>query len=133
MFEQVHAITSLTHLIQAAYTLTNLSNGSQEHQDQILAHAGILSALRSCLVDAPMDVRRAAVACVLQLARGGGARHVALHGAGVVGTLRHICDNSATMSHSTGPGHVAVERAVREDARMALDYIEHGVALDRTP
>ncbi|KAI0029217.1 ARM repeat-containing protein [Vararia minispora EC-137] len=116
----------------AACTLSNLANGSQEHQEQIFSHSSILPALSACLVDAPMDVRRAAVSCVLELTRAGGKHHE-LHDAGIVSTLRHICENSATMSPTTGPGHHSLEKQVKDIARKALDCIEHGVGLDRTP
>jgi hypothetical protein len=82
-------------------------------------------------VDAPLEARRAVVSCVLELARAG-ARHQELYNAGIINTLKHICDNSATMSPSTGPGQHGVERQVREQARAVLDCIEHGIVLDRT-
>ena len=47
---------------------------------------------------------------------------------GIVGPLRHICDNSSTMGPGAGHGgHSGVEREVRDTARKALEGIEIGV------
>ncbi|KAI0318921.1 ARM repeat-containing protein [Amylostereum chailletii] len=112
-------------LLQAAYALSNLANGSLDHQDQILAHTRLLKAVRACLVDAPMEVRRAAVSCVLELARDGD-KHTELHEAGIVSTLRHVCDYTGAMTASTTPGQHGVEREVKEKARRAMSFIEFG-------
>jgi len=114
-------------VLQAASVLSNLANGTAEHQAQILAHHPILRALRSCLVDAPMGVRRMAVSCVLELASTSQWKHQELRDAGIDTTLRRICEYSGAISPSSvSVNPMSVEREVKEKARKALDYIEHG-------
>ncbi|KAI0064492.1 ARM repeat-containing protein [Artomyces pyxidatus] len=114
-------------VLQAAFTLSNLANGSTEYQEQILSHPRILKAVRSCLVDAPMEVRRAAVCCVLQLAGNNTWKLQKMHDAGIDSTLRHICEYTGTMSPSVASPHVmGLEREVKAKAREALNFIEHG-------
>ncbi|KAI0045366.1 ARM repeat-containing protein [Auriscalpium vulgare] len=114
-------------VLQAALTLSNLSNGSMEHQEQILTHRRILKAMRTCLVDAPMEVRRAVICAVLQLAANNSWKLQEMHDAGIDSTLRHICDYTGTMSPSvTSPQAVGLEQDVKTKAREALHFIEHG-------
>ncbi|TFY75860.1 hypothetical protein EWM64_g8156 [Hericium alpestre] len=114
-------------VLQAAYALSNLANGRRQHQEQILAHGQILRTLRSCLVDAPMDVRHAAVTCVLQLAEVNDWKQQELRDAGLDSTLRHICEygGGPISPGAASATAIGVERDVKDKARRALDLIEH--------
>ncbi|KAF8881879.1 hypothetical protein BD779DRAFT_1675220 [Infundibulicybe gibba] len=79
--------------LQAVSVLANLINGSEAQQSQIVSHPHVLSALTACL-EAKRDIRRRAVACVLQLARNPKGRKEMVE-AGMESTLRHICDGRA--------------------------------------
>lgn len=111
---------------QAAYLLGNLANSSA-HQRDILSHPRILISLRQCLIDAKVDVRRPAVACVRELIRANPHSYRELHDAGIDTTLRHMCDygglvaSSPTSTFSMG---VEEDSEVREKAREALRWLE---------
>ena len=81
------------------FVLANVANHSM-YQRSILADARLLSRLRSCLVDAKVEIRRPAVSCVLELVRANPRSHRALHDAGVDSTLRHMCEHA----HGGGGG-----------------------------
>lgn len=142
---------SLTPEKQAAWALCNLTNGTQDHQSHILSNPRILPTLRTLLADSPtIEVRRAAVTSVLELAKTSPWKHAELRERGFQSTLRHLCEGSGSLV-SAGHGHgygvggpmgggvaggvgggmigggmMSVEREVRDKARMALDWIEHG-------
>jgi hypothetical protein len=72
------------------------------------------------------------VACVLELARTNPKKRKEIADAGIVSTLRHICDWTGGVTISPG-GRTAAHHGVMEDdkdvidqARMALDWLEHG-------
>ena len=74
-----------------------------------------------------MEVRRAAVSCVLQLASGDPWRRQELREAGIDGTLRHICEYAGAVSPISFSGNpMSLEREVKDKARQALDCIEYG-------
>lgn len=121
--------------------LGNLAN-SYPHQRLILSHTRILASLRSCLIDAKVEVRRPAAACILELVRGnpGPRSRKELHEAGIDSTLRHICENYGfTGGSSYGGGGSPIARVgsgfqmgmeddgeVKEKAREALHWLDHG-------
>lgn len=118
-------------LPQAAYVLGNLAN-SATHQREIISHPRILSSLRHCLVDRRVEVRRPAVACVRELIRVNPHIHKELHDTGIDMTLKHMCDYgggllasspTSAFSHQMG---VEEDKEVRENAREALRWLEHG-------
>ncbi|KAJ6617124.1 armadillo-type protein [Mycena sp. CBHHK59/15] len=125
-------------VLQATYVLANLANGCEAHQDLILAHPQILASLRACLAECKPDIRRPAVSCILELARTNPKRRRALMDAGIVSTLRHICHPAGppgAIASSTSPGGRTFvltamddDRDVIEQARTALDWLEHGEA-----
>ena len=113
---------------QAAYLLGNLAN-SPSHQRDILAHPRILHSLRQCLIDAKVDVRRPAVACVRELVRANPHSYRELHDAGIDTTLRHMCDYggglvAASPTASAFTMGVEEDSEVREKAREALRWLE---------
>ncbi|KDR69187.1 hypothetical protein GALMADRAFT_160499 [Galerina marginata CBS 339.88] len=94
-------------LLQAAFALANLANGTREQQDAILHHPGLLSGLQVCLAESTADVKRPAVACVLTLAKNNPRRRKEMVDAGIVGTLKRLCEwsgHSATLGHGHGHG-----------------------------
>lgn len=105
------------------------------HQSDILAYPEILSSLRDCLVDAKVEVRRPAAACILELVRANPRCYRQLHAAGIDSTLRHMCEFGSSLLSSSpitryGMGlHMGIEddREVKEKAREALHLMElHG-------
>ena len=65
---------------------------------------------------------------MLELTQAGAGASGVLVREGIVGPLRHICDNSSVMGPGAGHGgHSGVEREVRDTARKALEGIEIGV------
>ncbi|EKM55266.1 uncharacterized protein PHACADRAFT_255760 [Phanerochaete carnosa HHB-10118-sp] len=115
-------------LRQAAFLLGNLAN-SPKHQRDILSHPRILISLRQCLIDAKVDVRRPAVACVRELIRANPHSYRELHDAGIDTTLRHMCDYGgglAAASPMASAFSMGVEEdsEVREKAREALRWLE---------
>ncbi|KZT09593.1 ARM repeat-containing protein [Laetiporus sulphureus 93-53] len=122
-------------LHQAVCVLANLANSSP-HQNSILSHSRILAALKQCLVDAKVEVRRPAVACVLELAKINPRSHKQLHDAGIDSTLRHLCEYSGAVSGSPTRRYMhavdlqmSMEDEVREKAREALHWLEHNVEM----
>ncbi|THH14939.1 hypothetical protein EW146_g5460 [Bondarzewia mesenterica] len=116
-------------VLQAAWVLCNLANGTPEHQAQVLGNGPILHALRSCLVDAPMEVRRAAVSCVVQLARAGSWRHQELREAGFDSTLRHICEYTGAVSPSALSANPTLVRSLQtaaDSTQLTQAVPEHG-------
>ena len=132
-FPFIGVIRPLLTASQATYVLGNLVN-STAHQHEILAHPRILLSLRQCLVDAKVDVRRPAVSCVRELIRVNPYSHKELREAGIDTTLRHMCDygggpiasSPTTSSLSMG---VEEDSEVREKAREALHWLEHGAEM----
>lgn len=127
---------------QAVCLLGNLAN-STPHQRLILSHSRILASLRSCLVDAKVQIRRPAAACILELARGnpGPRSRKELQEAGIDSTLRHICEHYGYSGGggSFGGGGSPIARVgsgfqmgkeddgeVKEKAREALQWLERG-------
>ncbi|KAJ7253293.1 armadillo-type protein [Mycena rebaudengoi] len=130
----------------ATYVLANLSNGIPQ-QALLLAHAPLLAALRTALAERAPAIRRPAVSAICELARGDSRGRRALVDAGVVSTLRALCysvshalPSSAMPSSPGGPGRrgggargrealglgMDDDRDVVDQARMALDWLEHG-------
>lgn len=113
--------------------MANLANGTEAHRDLILSHPQILLSLQSCLADAQVEARRPAVGCVFELARTNLKGRKELIDAGIVSTLRHICERTGGMSVSPGGRmvHIAGDnKDVLDKAREALEYFEQsgGVA-----
>jgi armadillo repeat-containing protein 8 len=95
----------------------------------ILSRPHLLNCLHTCLSEGKGQVRRPAVASVLALAQSGRQE---LNEVGIVSTLRHICDG---VSVSISPGGIGRgigglfgedDRVVVEEARQALNWLEHG-------
>ncbi|KAF8163814.1 armadillo-type protein [Crassisporium funariophilum] len=123
-------------VLQAAYVLANLSNGTHEQQDMILSYPRLLSALQTCLAS-KAEARRPAVSCILELVRGNPRRRKEMMEAGIVGTLKRLCECGSMhhyaphSHHAYGHGHGAhlgldEDRDVVQRARVALDWLEHG-------
>jgi len=89
-------------VVQSAFCVANLVNGSHEQQDMILHYPGMLNALQTCLAEMGPDVRRPAVSCVLVLAQSNPRRRKEMMEAGIVGTLKRLCEWSG---HASGHGH----------------------------
>jgi hypothetical protein len=100
--------------------MANLANGEQSHQELIIKHPRILSSLRSCMSDAKVEVRRPAVSCVLQLIRVSSEHRQELQDAGIISTLRHMCDWSGGVSLSPG-GRMSGHHHVIEDDKEVID------------
>ncbi|EPQ57852.1 ARM repeat-containing protein [Gloeophyllum trabeum ATCC 11539] len=118
-------------LRHGAALLSNLANGSAAYQDQILAHQELLSALRNCLIDHNVEVRKPAMACILQLSKSNLRSQQALRDANIHSVLQRMTDHSRGISLSPGGlgrHHLGVEDNldVREMAREALEWLEHG-------
>ncbi|KAF9472293.1 ARM repeat-containing protein [Pholiota conissans] len=79
-------------VLQAAYALANLTNGTGAQQDSILGAPGILSALASCLAEGPPAVRRPCVSAVLTLAQRNPRRRREMQEAGIVNTLKRLSE-----------------------------------------
>jgi len=128
-------------LIQAVSALANLANGSPTQQTLLVSHKPLLGALRSCLGEANVKTRKPAVSFVLQLARSNPKQRKEFVDAGIVTTLKRICDWPA----GAGPGgggtggrrtsvsigghqlhHVEEEKEIITQARIAIDWLEHG-------
>ncbi|KAJ7506146.1 ARM repeat-containing protein [Mycena galericulata] len=124
-------------VLQATYVLANLSNGAATYQSHLLAAPALLAALRSVLADRAPHIRRPAVSAVLELARTSTAGRRALGQAGVASTLRQMCSAGSSGFGSpvrdvggAGGGLRGTamddDRDVIEQARTALDWLEHG-------
>ncbi|KAJ7036154.1 ARM repeat-containing protein [Mycena alexandri] len=131
-------------VLQATYILANIANGAAAYQSHLLASPPLLAALRRALAERGPQVRRPAVSAILELARTSTAARRALGEAGVAGTLRQMCSASAGF-HSplsaVGSGFqrepgaansranpLDDDRDVIEQAKTALDWLEHGEA-----
>lgn len=141
-------------VLQVAYVLGNLANGAQTH---LIAAPSLLAALRSVLAERGPAIRRPAVSAVLELARTSTTGRRALLDAGVGATLRQIASAHHHFSHALGGGgsggfpgrdvsaspggigggggggglrgsHMDDDRDVIEQAKTALDWLEHGEA-----
>lgn len=55
-------------VLQAAYLLANLSNGTSTHKSHILDSRGVLSSLQTCLAGTKTEIRKPVVGCVFELA-----------------------------------------------------------------
>ncbi|KAI0362524.1 ARM repeat-containing protein [Trametes cingulata] len=117
-------------VLQAVFVLANVAN-SPAHQKSILSHPRILGRLRNCLVDAKVEIRRPAVACVLELARQNPRSYRELHEAGIDATLRHMLEHTAHVSSSptlrlAGGRQMGAEDdlEVQDKARQALHWLE---------
>ncbi|KAJ7109549.1 armadillo-type protein [Mycena crocata] len=138
-------------VLQATYVLANLSNGAATYQSHLIASPQLLAGLRNVLAERGPHIRRPAVSAVLELARTSTAARRALGDAGVAGTLRQMCSASAGYHSGTIAGgfHVVIgardasgagsgggpratamddDKDVIEQARKALDWLEHGEA-----
>lgn len=130
-----HSRAHCCWLIQAAFVLANLANGHESHQDLIMSHPKLLASLRNCLADSKAEARRPAVACVLELVRNNPKRRKDIIDAGIVSTLRHICEWSGGLTMSPGgrslqhhsSGALEDDRDTIDNARLALDWLEHGI------
>ncbi|KAF6750708.1 ARM repeat-containing protein [Ephemerocybe angulata] len=120
-------------LIQALWALANLCSGPSTLTSSVLQKPQLLLNLRTCLAECGSEVRKPAVQCVLVLAQEHPRRRRALVDAGVVGTLRRLCEWGPTVLcrevRRLGAGVGAsmdMDKEVYERARMALDWLEHG-------
>ncbi|TFK46722.1 ARM repeat-containing protein [Heliocybe sulcata] len=115
----------------AVALLSNIANGSKKYQDQILAHEELLSAIRNCLIDRNLEVRKPAMVCILQLSKSNLRSQQALRDANIHSVLQRMTDHSRGINLSPGGlgrHHLGVEDNldVRELAREALEWLEHG-------
>ena len=78
-------------ILQATYLLANLINGSELQQNQIASHPRLLNNLRTCLAEGKNEVKKPATSCIYQLARNSKGRRAIIE-AGIVSTLRHLCE-----------------------------------------
>jgi hypothetical protein len=97
-------------VLQATYALANLANGTHEQQDMIVKHPRLLSTLQLCLAESNSAVRRPAVSCILALVKSNPKRRKEMTEAGIVGSLRSLCEWSGhppSQPHDGhhGPGH----------------------------
>ena len=82
--------------------LANMSNGTFEQQDLILSYPNLLSALQVCLSEAKAEVRGPAVSCILELVTKNPRRKKAMTEAGIVSTLKRLCEWSGHGGTSGG-------------------------------
>lgn len=90
--------------------LANMSNGTFEQQDLILSYPNLLSALQVCLSESKAEVRGPAVSCILELVSKNPRRKKAMTEAGIVTTLKRLCEwsgHGGTSSSSGGWGSSA--------------------------
>jgi hypothetical protein len=111
-------------VLQAAFAMANLANGDTSQQTLIIRNPRILSSLRSCMSDAKVQVRRPAVSCILQLIHS--EYRDELQDAGIITTLRHICDLSGVVSLSPG-GRMSGHHHVIEDDKEVIDLARQAV------
>jgi hypothetical protein len=134
-------IIMMTMTMQAVSALANLANGSQTQQNLLISHKPLLGALRSCLGEANVKTRKPAVSFVLQLARTNPTQRKEFVDAGIVTTLKRICDWPAGAGGGVGGTggrrtsvsmgghqhhHLEEDKDVITQARVAIDWIEHG-------
>ena len=82
--------------------LANMSNGTFDQQDLILSYPNLLSALQVCLSESKAEVRGPAVSCILELVSKNPRRKKAMTEAGIVGTLKRLCEWSGHGGTSGG-------------------------------
>ncbi|KAF9545167.1 hypothetical protein CPC08DRAFT_823953 [Agrocybe pediades] len=90
-------------VLQAAFSVANLVNGTHEDQEAILHYPGLLTGLQACLAEMGPDIRRPAVSCVLALAQANPRRRKEMAEAGIVGTLKRLTEWSG--HPGVGAGH----------------------------
>ncbi|KAG0707819.1 ARM repeat-containing protein [Suillus ampliporus] len=111
--------------------LANIANGSREQQDFIFAHAHFIHAIHDCMTDAKSDTRCPLISCILSLVQSNIHRKHELAEAGIITTLRHMCDWTAGVSVSMSPGgrhhrmHMDDDKEAVKLARSVLDLLEH--------
>jgi hypothetical protein len=119
----------VTH--HTACFLANIANGSREEQDFIFAHPHIIHAMHDCMIDAKSDTRCPLISCILSLVQSNIRRKHELTEAGIISTLRHMCDWTAGVSVSMSPGgrhhriHMDDDKEAVKLARSVLDLLEH--------
>ena len=69
-----------------------MSNGTYEQRDLILSSANLLSALQVCLSEAKAEVRGPAGSCILELVSKNPRRKKSITEAGIVSTLKRLCE-----------------------------------------
>ncbi|KAF4608317.1 hypothetical protein EYR40_000661 [Pleurotus pulmonarius] len=120
-------------ILQAICALGNLFNGSESHQRMIVSHPMLLGSLRSCLAHNKAEIRRPAATCILAIVKSSalGPTRSDIVEAGIVSTLRHICEWSGAVAVSPG-GRSSTHHTVIEDdkevvdlARQSLQCLEH--------
>ena len=89
-----------------------MSNGTDEQQDLILSYPNLLSALQVCLSEAKAEVRGPAVSCILELVTRNPRRKKAMTEAGIVGTLKRLCEWSGHGHHGGTPTTAAASSGV---------------------
>ncbi|KAF8967241.1 armadillo-type protein [Flammula alnicola] len=94
-------------LLQAAFAIANLANGTPEQQDMILHYPDMLLALQNCLAEATPAVRRPSVSCILVLAQSRPKRRKEMNDAGIISTLKRLCEWSGHSAHGPGLGPAA--------------------------
>lgn len=79
-------------VLQSTFALANLANGTHEQQDIIVKYPNLLSALQLCLSESTSAVRRPAVSCILTLVESNPKRRKEMAEAGIVASLRSLCE-----------------------------------------
>ncbi len=92
-------------VLQSNFALANLANGTHEHQELIIKYPQLLSTLQVCLAEFTPAVRRPAISCVLTLAEANPRRRKEMAEAGIVDTLRRLCDWSGHAPESNHHEH----------------------------
>ncbi|KAF5346730.1 hypothetical protein D9756_010404 [Leucocoprinus leucothites] len=93
--------------LQATKLLANLINGNEVQQNQIASCTKLLTNLRTCLAEGKTEVKKPATACIYQLARNPKGRR-AIIDAGIISTLRHLCEWSGTGMSPSAPSSNSV-------------------------
>jgi hypothetical protein len=86
--------------------------------------------MHDCITDAKSDTRCPLLSCILALVQFNTRRKHELAEAGIISTLRHICDWTAGVSVSMSPGghhriHMEDDKDAVKLARSTLDILEH--------
>ncbi|KAG2368491.1 armadillo-type protein [Suillus spraguei] len=119
----------VTH--HTACFLANIANGSREEQDFIFAHAHIIHAMHDCMTDAKSNTRCPLISCILTLVQSNVRRKHELTEAGIISTLRHMCDWTAGVSVSMSPRHHRIhmdeDKEAAKLARSVLDLLESNI------
>ncbi|KAF9530698.1 armadillo-type protein [Crepidotus variabilis] len=95
-------------VLQSTFALANLSNGTPDQQDLIVKFPQLLPTLQCCLSESNASIRRPAVSCVLTLTKKNPRRRKDMAEAGIVGTLKRICEwsgHAAGLPHAGHHGH----------------------------